>query len=89
MNNKIKSLGNGDFQVVPLDDPEFIKFQENRNLCYCYKCNIDRRDSNGIPYVLTRMIVCPECGNKRCPHSTDHNLECTGSNDPGQKGSRY
>jgi len=35
------------------------------------------------------MILCPLCGNKRCPHSTDHNLECTGSNDPGQPGSRY
>lgn len=58
--------------------------------CYCYNCNKDRMDETGrIPYTLTRMIVCPTCGNKRCPHSTDHNLACTGSNDTGQTGSRY
>lgn len=57
--------------------------------CFCYNCNVDRNTDEGFPYVLTRMIVCPQCGNKRCPHSTDHNLACTGSNDPGQPGSRY
>jgi hypothetical protein len=58
--------------------------------CYCYNCNKDRIDENSqLPYVMTRMIVCPACGNKRCPHSTDHNLACTGSNEPGQPGSRY
>ena len=35
------------------------------------------------------FIVCPKCGNKRCPHATDRALECTDSNDPGQKGSYY
>ena len=35
------------------------------------------------------MIVCDECGNKRCPHGTDHRHECTGSNEPGQVGSGY
>ena len=50
--------------------------------CHCYNC----ADS----YTrMTRMIVCPTCGNKRCPHSTDHNNACTNSNEPGQKGSRY
>lgn len=34
-----------------------------------------------------RMIVCAICGNKRCPHATDHRNHCTGSNEPGQKGS--
>ena len=38
---------------------------------------------------IDRMILCPACGNKRCPHATDHNLACTGSNDSGQPGSRY
>lgn len=37
----------------------------------------------------TRMIVCPDCGNKRCPKATDHRNECTGSNKPGQAGSAY
>lgn len=38
---------------------------------------------------MTRMIVCALCGNKRCPHATDHEFDCTGSNEPGQPGSRY
>ena len=36
-----------------------------------------------------RFVVCPECGNKRCPHANDHNNACTGSNEPGQVGSAY
>lgn len=42
------------------------------------------------PTPLTRtMEVCPNCGNKRCPHATDPALPCTGSNEPDQPGSRY
>ena len=42
------------------------------------------------PTPLTRtMEVCPDCGNKRCPRATDPALPCTGSNEPGQPGSRY
>lgn len=36
-----------------------------------------------------RMIVCAICGNKRCPHATDHCNACTGSNEPGQSGSSW
>ncbi len=36
-----------------------------------------------------RFVVCPECGNKRCPHANDHKNDCTGSNEPGQEGSAY
>lgn len=56
--------------------------------CGCYRC-LDGVTENGWPVVAMRMIVCPTCGNKRCPHSTDHRLACTGSNEPGQPGSRY
>jgi len=42
-----------------------------------------------MPVVGTRMILCVTCGNKRCPHATDHRFTCTGSNEPGQTGSRY
>lgn len=38
---------------------------------------------------FARMFLCPTCGNKRCPKATDHRLDCTNSNEPGQKGSRY
>ncbi len=36
-----------------------------------------------------RMIVCPTCGNKRCPKANDCRNTCTGSNEPGQPGSAY
>ena len=35
------------------------------------------------------LIVCPLCGNKRCPHANDHRNDCTNSNDTGQAGSAY
>jgi hypothetical protein len=37
----------------------------------------------------SRMMLCSACGNKRCPHANDHDNACTGSNEPGQPGSRY
>ena len=37
----------------------------------------------------TRMILCEHCGNKRCPHASNHRLACTGSNSSGQIGSAY
>ena len=57
--------------------------------CGCYSCMSKIKDANGISPTSYTFIVCPDCGNKRCPKSTDHNLECTNSNDTGQKGSRY
>ena len=35
------------------------------------------------------MILCPDCGNKRCPKASDSLNDCTGSNEPGQQGSIY
>ena len=58
--------------------------------CHCYNCNKDYYEQgSNFPYPSTHMIVCPKCGNKRCPHATDHMQECTNSNNPGQPGSRY
>ena len=42
-----------------------------------------------IPLLATRMVLCPLCGNKRCPHASDHRFKCTNSNDSGQEGSVY
>ena len=50
----------------------------------CHKCF---KESGG--QVLDRMILCGECGNKRCPKATDHGQKCTGSNAPNQQGSIY
>ena len=57
--------------------------------CYCYNCLNEIKDARGWPVTMYTFIVCPDCGNKRCPKSTDHNLTCTDSNEPGQEGSRY
>jgi len=56
--------------------------------CWCHKCN-ENKLVNGIPFAMTRMILCPKCGNKRCPKASDHTLQCTNSNEPNQAGSVY
>ncbi|ECV1904216.1 hypothetical protein DYF80_13345 [Salmonella enterica subsp. enterica] len=50
--------------------------------CWCRTCR---------PVTMSdmRFVVCPDCGNKRCPHANDHRNACTGSNEPGQAGSAY
>lgn len=50
----------------------------------CIRCDEERQ-----PNRLRRFVTCQICGNKRCPHATDHRLPCTGSNDPGQLSSDY
>lgn len=50
--------------------------------CWCHKCS-------DASILEQRMILCPECGNKRCPKASDHALACTRSNEPGQPGSVY
>jgi len=42
-----------------------------------------------IEQRMSYMILCPTCGNKRCPKATDCSESCTDSNEPGQAGSRY
>lgn len=56
----------------------------------CHKCYKGRPLFGGRgPLMLDRMLLCPECGNKRCPKASDHSLPCTGSNKPGQAGSVF
>lgn len=35
------------------------------------------------------LMVCKQCGNKRCPKATHCDLKCTGSNAGGQAGSVF
>jgi hypothetical protein len=66
--------------------------------CQCARCGDERWAAahpgkqhtpfNGPP-SMTMMVLCAICGNKRCPHATDHRHACTGSNEPGQPGSSY
>ncbi len=55
----------------------------------CHTCLDGVLNEYGFPILYTRMILCPRCGNKRCPKATNHALECMNSNEPGQKGSVY
>ena len=57
----------------------------------CLRCFEEKPNSaNGAGFPPLRlMIVCPDCGNKRCPKATFHENACTGSNATGQPGSRY
>lgn len=59
--------------------------------CGCYACigNKPVTEGSWITVGMSMMIVCAECGNKRCPHGTDHRHACTGSNEGNQPGSRY
>ena len=51
--------------------------------CWCETCDTA---ANGW---RTKMALCPQCGNKRCPRATHHDNACTGSNELGQKGSSW
>jgi hypothetical protein len=58
--------------------------------CPCRACIVARGDKVGNqPREACTMILCRTCGNKRCPHATDHRHACTGSNAVGQPGSIY
>ncbi|MBC4100649.1 hypothetical protein L6M70_09215 [Klebsiella pneumoniae] len=61
---------------------EWIPVSEQKPDCWCLTCR---------PVTLNdmRFVVCPDCGNKRCPRANDHRDACTGSNEPGQEGSVY
>lgn len=66
--------------------------------CSCYACAKAEAAANPAPPEetvfgndprLVRMPLCPNCGHKRCPAAADHRAGCTGSNEPGQRGSLY
>ena len=50
--------------------------------CWCATCR-------PVSFGDMRMVLCPVCGNKRCPRATDHRYACTGSNEVGQVGNAY
>lgn len=74
-----------------------LVFYTGGDICYCRRCTAyleclvtgclaivgEELELGGV------MILCEECGNKRCPHASDHTYECTRSNEPGQPGSIY
>jgi hypothetical protein len=51
--------------------------------CPCLACVVK---VNGYHAGREQMILCPVCGNKRCPHAYNHEKVCTWSNEPDQIG---
>ncbi|MGE8495431.1 hypothetical protein [Comamonas sp.] len=85
---------NGAGRMLPMDPHSAFKAQyrdmlsaappppEREPKCWCETCR---------PVTLSdmRMVLCPDCGNKRCPKATHHDNACTNSNAPGQPGSSW
>jgi hypothetical protein len=77
-------LPNGDeFVIVPPTPRELSDGCGN-----CHACLVGVMENN-MPVTSQRMIVCSDCGNKRCPKASNHRHKCTGSNEVGQHGSIY
>lgn len=66
--------------------------------CLCIKCCNERLfkspSDDDLHFAIGRTFenfryACEICGNKRCPHHSNHELACTGSNELGQPGSVY
>lgn len=64
------------------DQVEFAARLVKRPNCWCSTCR-------PVTIADMRMVLCPTCGNKRCPKAADHRNACTGSNEPGKPGSVY
>lgn len=62
-------------------DPMSV-YKEPAQKCWCTTCRPITMDD-------MRFVVCPDCGNKRCPKANDHRNACTNSNEVGQKGSSW
>lgn len=72
--NSVQSVDSVAYRWIPVS--------EQKPDCWCLTCR---------PVTLNdmRFVVCPDCGNKRCPRANDHRNACTRSNEPGQEGSAY
>ncbi len=77
---KIKFLKPGQIRdLTTKDQPRRALFGTGAD----YDCAQCCKDANDIQ---SRMILCPECGNKRCPKAQNHRYSCTASNVPEQIG---
>lgn len=62
------------FGFMPLAARRLVEAveQEARLECWCENCDVLAH--NGL---RSRMSVCPDCGDKRCPHALQHDKPCT------------
>jgi hypothetical protein len=66
-------------------DEQVLRKLQSDEPCGCHHCALLRQDVE----ALSRLFVCPDCGNKHCPKASWHGYDCTGSDEPGQLGSIY
>jgi hypothetical protein len=80
------------------DNPAFLahRYGIAHTDCWCSRCEYEAKrrlqaagEMSWIQALGGFMHLCPDCGYKRCPKATDHRLDCSGSNEPGQPGSAY
>lgn len=64
---------------------EWVEPADTCNHCWACECKL------ASPWEAPGSFMpnCPTCDNKQCPRATDHRNVCSGSNEPGQVGSRY
>lgn len=63
-----------------VDAPDIPDTEPAIEGCGCDRC----LNQTGWPMGFPHMVVCRTCGNKRCPHASDHRHACTRSNEWGQ-----
>lgn len=69
---------------------EWVEPKEGETCNHCWTCDASLASPWEVPgSSFPFMPTCPTCSNKRCPRATDHRNGCSGSNEPGQEGSRY
>jgi len=52
---------------------------QSMDSCWCEECS-------PVTMEDCHFVVCPFCGNKRCPKASNHRYKCTNSNETGQIG---
>ena len=59
--------------------------------CACLRCSKQRGHRHAFMDGFPKLwrYACELCGNKRCNHHSDHDLECTKNNEPRQTGSVF
>jgi hypothetical protein len=61
-----------------------------RPKCWCRRCEDQWADAlhsfNPAMWPMRTFIVCPTCGNKRCPRAESHGFRCSSSNELDQVG---
>ena len=71
------------FYFEKMEQPTAVVPEWGTRIC-CESCRSKMDFAELMEKGGMTMIVCPNCGNKRCPKATDHRHKCTRSNAVGQ-----